>query len=58
MNTDEHRSVFICVHLWFRFWLRLCCAVEFVASFFRASVSLWPMMHTKFPHSYSIPSLR
>src|SRR5437660_328380 len=44
----QHRSVFICVHLWFRFWLRLCCAVEFVASFFRASVSLWPMMHAKF----------
>jgi len=32
MNTDKNRSVFICVHLWFRsyFWLRLRCAVKFV----------------------------
>jgi len=28
MNTDEHRSVFICVHLWFRFWLQFYCAVH------------------------------
>src|SRR6266496_6790229 len=27
INTDEHRSVFICAHLWFRFWLRFYCAV-------------------------------
>src|SRR5687768_4373056 len=39
MNTDEHGSVFICVHLWFRFWLRFYCTVKFVASFF----SLQPM---------------
>jgi hypothetical protein len=31
MNTDEHGSVFICVHLWFRFWLRFYSAVKFVA---------------------------
>ena len=32
-TTDEHRSVF---HLWFHslLWLRLGCAVEFVAAFF------------------------
>ena len=32
MNTDEHRSVFICVHPWFRFRLRFYCAVKFVAN--------------------------